>query len=591
MSDRWAVVVACAAAAGAWLATGPAPWAAALVVVAAFAVRQPWLLAAGVLLLAGGLAARAEDGLVLPTPGPFRGWVTLLGDAEPVDLGVRVDVRLSDGRHLQAEARHGDAVEALRRAQAGNGLLLEGHVQRPPPGASWLAFRHVVGVLTVDTVDASDPGVMWMRAGNAVRDLLASGARSLPDRERPLFLGFVLGDTRQQALDITDDFRGAGLSHLLAVSGQNVAFVLALAGPFLRRVGLRARLPATFVVIMFFALVTRFEPSVLRASAMAAVAVTSATAGREASSIRLLALAVTGLVLVDPFLVHSVGFQLSVGACIGIALLSPGLARVLPGPRVLVDPLAVTLAAQAGVAPVLVQVFGGVPVAGIPANVLAAPVAGPVMIWGLSAGLVAGAVGAPLAGVLHWPTHLMIGWIAWVARRAALLPLGEVGARELVVIALGTAFAVTCARFELHGARRCGVAVVVMAICAPAVALHRPPPLRVQPTSGATLWRSGGTVLELDGRIDGARLLESLRHAGATDLAVVVARTSNAAVRDAIAALRHRYPIGRVVLPSNTRSPESIRVGQLTVEVEPLGGHLVVDVTAADGGRARGPPV
>ena len=80
-------------------------------------------------------------------------------------------------------------------------------------------------------------------------------------------------------------------------------------------------------MIAFFALITRFEPSVLRASAMAAVAVTATTLGRDSSSLRLLALAVGGLVLVDPFLVHSVGFQLSVAACVGIVLLSisPGI--------------------------------------------------------------------------------------------------------------------------------------------------------------------------------------------------------------------------------------------------------------------------
>lgn len=58
-----------------------------------------------------------------------------------------------------------------------------------------------------------------MRAANALRGLLERGADGLPERERPLFLGFVLGDTRGQPVDIADDFRGAGLSHLLAVSG------------------------------------------------------------------------------------------------------------------------------------------------------------------------------------------------------------------------------------------------------------------------------------------------------------------------------------------------------------------------------------
>ena len=85
----------------------------------------------------------------------------------------------------------------------------------------------------------------------------------------------------------------------------------------------------------------------------------------------------TGLLIVDPVLVRSVGFLLSVGACCGIALWAAPLAARLPGPRIVAEPLAVTIAAQVGVAPVLIPVFGGLPVAAIPANLLAIPAAGP----------------------------------------------------------------------------------------------------------------------------------------------------------------------------------------------------------------------
>ena len=73
-------------------------------------------------------------------------------------------------------------------------------------------------------------------------------------------------------------------------------------------------------------LLTRFEPSVLRAAAMASLAAVSVFLARPASGIRLLALATTGLLLVDPLLVWSVGFLLSVGATAGIVLLSRPLA-------------------------------------------------------------------------------------------------------------------------------------------------------------------------------------------------------------------------------------------------------------------------
>ena len=90
-----------------------------------------------------------------------------------------------------------------------------------------------------------------------------------PER-RALYAGFVLGDDRGQPVEITDDFRASGLSHLLVVSGQNVAFVLALVSPLLRRLRLGWRLVAGLALLLLFGVLTRWEPSVLRAEAMAA---------------------------------------------------------------------------------------------------------------------------------------------------------------------------------------------------------------------------------------------------------------------------------------------------------------------------------
>src|SRR3546814_8489814 len=80
-------------------------------------------------------------------------------------------------------------------------------------------------------------------------------------------------------------------------------------------------------------------------------------------------------------------------ACAAIVLLAPPISSVLPGPAAIRDALGVTLAAQLGVAPVLLATFGPMPVASIPANLLAVPVAGAVIAWGITAGLVAGVAG------------------------------------------------------------------------------------------------------------------------------------------------------------------------------------------------------
>ncbi len=180
---------------------------------------------------------------------------------------------------------------------------------------------------------------------------------------------------------------------------------------------------ATLGLIAWFAALTRFEPSVLRASAMAALAATAFWRGWQGHPIRLLALAVGGLVLIDPLLVHSVGWWLSVGATAGLAIVASPLASRLPGPRWLAEPLAVTLAAQLGVAPVSLLVFGRAPLLAPLTNLLAVPVAGFVMIWGIPAGLLAGAV-PPLAGVVHLPSLAATRWVAIVGRLGARLEPG-----------------------------------------------------------------------------------------------------------------------------------------------------------------------
>ena len=172
-----------------------------------------------------------------------------------------------------------------------------------PADAHELAKRHIRGRLTVASIDGWSAGDPASRAANRIHRTLATGAAVLPPAERALFLGFVLGDDREQSPAVKQAFRDSGLAHLTAVSGENVAFLLVVVSPLLGRLGLRSRWAATIAVIAWFALLTRFEPSVLRACVMAGLAATATFLARPVSTVRLLGLAVTGLLLVDPLLV------------------------------------------------------------------------------------------------------------------------------------------------------------------------------------------------------------------------------------------------------------------------------------------------
>lgn len=522
------------------------------------------------------LSHRAWAGLEPPAPARWSGPVVLVADPEPAQHGLRILAR-AGGRRVEAWVAP-PLDRALAPRMAGEVVWIDGRLAPlPPEQRGRLAPRHVSARMSVDSVGDHGSGRPVDRLANAVKRTMVRGAARLPPRERELFSGVVVGDDRHQDPGQVADFRAAGLSHLTAVSGQNVALVLAVAAVALRRLGLASRMVASLALIALFGTLTRWEPSVLRAAAMAASAVVCTTlAGRRPAPIAVLAWVVAALVAVDPLLVHSLGFQLSVAATAGIAAASAWMAARIPGPRLVAEAAAVTLSAQVAVAPILVPTFGSIPVASIPANVVAGPIAGALMSWGMAAGPLAGVIGEPVAGWLHQPTRLLATGLDTVARTASSLPLGQLDGRALAVAIVAGVGALAVARATTSAPHRWARPAALAGLLVLArLAWPIPPAAWAEPLApGARLWRAGSAaVLVLDGPRSEA-VLDALRTRDVRRLDVVVSRRGSAADLDTLGLLRGRVPVSTVVAPEGGRVAgrhlppgASVRAGGLLVEV------------------------
>lgn len=396
-------VVALAAPGVAWVAApgDPVPRRIAVVVI-------------GVAVFAGWRSDAAWDAAEPRSLGPYQGWVSVVGDPQPYPSATWVVIEV-EGERFEYWARGRARRIRVDGWQGGDRLLVRVERERlDDVRAERVAWQHVVGAVTVEWAADTWAGGPVDRASNRVRDAIRRGSASLPGDDAALFRGLVIGDDREQPPEMLDRFRASGLSHLTAVSGQNVAFLLAAAGPLLRRWRAGPRWAITVLLIVWFVALTRFEPSILRAGAMAVLSATAYALGRERSPARLLALAVGGLLLIDPLLVGSVGFWLSVGATGGVTVIGPWLTARLRRTGLLAAPLAVTLGAQVGVAGPALLVFGRLPLVSVPANLLAVPVAGAVMLYGLPAGLLAGAVPG-IAPVIMLPCRVGVRWVDTVA--------------------------------------------------------------------------------------------------------------------------------------------------------------------------------
>lgn len=264
---------------------------------------------------------------------------------------------------------------------------------------------------------ARPPGVLGF--ASRFRTSLADSTEHLEVRTGALLRGLTIGDTSEIDPTMEEQFRRTGLSHLVAVSGSNVAVVVAAASLFVRRARPAVRTVCCGLVLAFYVLVVGPEPSVLRAAAMGGVALAGILWGRRSEPLQALGVALVILLALRPHLVTSVGLGLSAAATLGIVLWArPLMARfrsVLPAPVALV--LAATIAAQIAVAPLLIGVFEQVSLVAPLANVLAAVAVAPATILGLAAGclgLVSPALGS-------WTAALAAPFAAWIVRIAAWL--------------------------------------------------------------------------------------------------------------------------------------------------------------------------
>jgi competence protein ComEC len=245
----------------------------------------------------------------------------------------------------------------------------------------------------------------------------------MPAREAALARGFVLGADEEVDEATKEDFRRSGLSHLLAVSGQNVTLLALLAMPLLGTFGipLRERLVWVLALIAVYVPVAGAGPSIQRAAVMGALGLLATMGGRRASRLYALALAAIVTLAVDPGIAADVGWQLSFAAVLGILLLAFPMRQALVGRlgagrwrRALAEGVAVTVAATLATAPLIAFHFETLSTTTLFANVLALPAVAPAMWLGMCSAGLAQLPGVPLEP-LNGLNALLLAYIAQVA--------------------------------------------------------------------------------------------------------------------------------------------------------------------------------
>lgn len=292
----------------------------------------------------------------------------------------------------------------------------------------------------------------------------------------------LLGDTSKLSYALDTRLKVTGIRHVAAVSGLHISIFFAIICTMtFRKRYLTAALGLPLLVL--FAAVAGFTPSVNRACIMCGLMVLAQLFSREYDGPTALAFSALVLLMQNPYVISSVSFQLSVASVAGIFAAAPGIqgyfARFLPKGKsrksrflqAATSGVSVSLSSQVFTLPLCAYYFGAVSLVGILTNLLVLWVIGPIF-WGLIVLCLCGSFSSWLAGIVGFVVSVPIRYVLLVVRLLAACPLAAVYTKSPYIVAWLVLVYVLLGLFLLAEKRRPGLyaCCCTLGLCAALIA-------------------------------------------------------------------------------------------------------------------------
>jgi competence protein ComEC len=363
----------------------------------------------------------------------------------------------------QTRPVHGKVLIQARRYPAysyGDRLRVSGTLQEPPvfddfDYRAYLArqdVRSLVRRAGTELIASGEGSPLWAFVYGLRQRGSALINRVLPEPAAALANGMLLGIEGGIPPDLYDEYRTAGVAHVIVISGSNIS-LLACVMAFLiaRPFGRRRSVPLIIAAVLLYVLLAGAEPPAVRAGIMAALLLVATALGRQSTAWVSLVAAALVMTIVNPLTLWDASFQLSFMATLGLVLFTPSMtaalerwledhslgSRSVKVIRATAGLLIATVAAQILVTPLMLYYFGQWSLVSIPANLLVLPAQPPVMAGGMAT-LAGGLIWEPLGRILAAIPWLFLTYTNAVVRVAAAIPCAsvETGAPSALLILL-----------------------------------------------------------------------------------------------------------------------------------------------------------
>lgn len=263
-----------------------------------------------------------------------------------------------------------------------------------------------------------------------IADFTAIINQLLPEPHAGLLSGILFGTRATLSKQLSDALIKTGTLHIIALSGMNITILAGIIattlGPFVSR---RLASLLTIVLIILFILFVGPSPSVIRAGIMGGISLLAISFGRQYWSLYSLVLAAGVMLLLRPFWIGDLSFQLSVLATLGIILFATK-GDTHPQKWTFWQPvesnLRLTLSAQVFTIPLIFAHFHRISLISPLANLLIGFTIAPLTIIGFMVAI-GGMIWLPLGQVMAWAAWVFLEYIVRTISLLGRLPMASVG--------------------------------------------------------------------------------------------------------------------------------------------------------------------
>lgn len=319
--------------------------------------------------------------------------------------------------------KYGDKIELV-----GNFKLAQ---ERRNPGGFdyrfYLKTKKIYGIVTTKNtkkLKENNANIISMIANKTANVIKNQSKKLLKNKEACLLIGLLIGDTDEIDEETKEDFRNSNLTHMLAVSGLHVSYVLLGVNYIITKVKIHKKLSKIIVMllILFFILVTGATPSVLRAGTMTIYLIIGGIFYRRISVFSSLNLSLLVIIIMNPYCLFDVGLQLSYAGTIGIVYLYPIIKEKIYNKA---NSILITISANIVIIPIMLYNFNTISLTFFISNLLAGPIIGIIIILGFSI-IIISLIFFPIANIFSKILNLLIILFLNTAKACANLPFSKI---------------------------------------------------------------------------------------------------------------------------------------------------------------------